>query len=123
MDGINPCLECGACCAFYRASFYWAEAGEDDISVPLEMVQKFDAFRYVMRGTNGNDPRCCALSGVIGGSVFCTIYERRSSVCRDFAPSWMNGVHNPLCDKARAAWGLAPLTPDIWQGPHLPKAA
>ena len=24
----NPCIECGACCAYYRASFYWAEADE-----------------------------------------------------------------------------------------------
>ena len=23
---VNPCLSCGACCAFYRASFYWSEA-------------------------------------------------------------------------------------------------
>ena len=22
----NPCITCGACCAYFRASFYWTEA-------------------------------------------------------------------------------------------------
>jgi Fe-S-cluster containining protein len=24
---INPCLNCDACCASYRVSFYWGEPG------------------------------------------------------------------------------------------------
>ncbi|MBR7358785.1 YkgJ family cysteine cluster protein, partial [Klebsiella pneumoniae] len=26
MSDINPCMTCGACCAYFRVSFYWAEA-------------------------------------------------------------------------------------------------
>ncbi|EGR9493162.1 YkgJ family cysteine cluster protein, partial [Escherichia coli] len=26
MNNPNPCMTCGACCAFFRVSFYWAEA-------------------------------------------------------------------------------------------------
>ena len=26
MSNLNPCMTCGACCAFFRVSFYWAEA-------------------------------------------------------------------------------------------------
>ncbi|HDN1328034.1 YkgJ family cysteine cluster protein, partial [Escherichia coli] len=25
MSNLNPCMTCGACCAFFRVSFYWAE--------------------------------------------------------------------------------------------------
>ncbi|HDH0840599.1 TPA: YkgJ family cysteine cluster protein, partial [Klebsiella pneumoniae] len=25
MSEINPCMTCGACCAYFRVSFYWAE--------------------------------------------------------------------------------------------------
>jgi hypothetical protein len=24
----NPCVSCGACCAHFRVSFYWAEADD-----------------------------------------------------------------------------------------------
>ncbi|HGV2870196.1 TPA: YkgJ family cysteine cluster protein, partial [Escherichia coli] len=24
MSNLNPCMTCGACCAFFRVSFYWA---------------------------------------------------------------------------------------------------
>ncbi|HAO2094658.1 TPA: YkgJ family cysteine cluster protein, partial [Escherichia coli] len=23
MNNPNPCMTCGACCAFFRVSFYW----------------------------------------------------------------------------------------------------
>lgn len=119
----NPCLTCGACCAFYRASFYWAEA--DDVTpggVPVELTRKMNDFRRVMLGSSGSKPRCIALSGDIGDSVSCSIYAQRASVCRDFDPSWLEGVHNPRCDRARVAWGLLPLTPDSWLD-NFPKAA
>ncbi|HBP8873638.1 TPA: YkgJ family cysteine cluster protein, partial [Escherichia coli] len=28
MNNPNPCMRCGACCAFFRVSFYWAEADD-----------------------------------------------------------------------------------------------
>jgi len=125
MTQINPCLTCGACCAYYRASFYWAESdlAQPD-GVPSELTEKMNDFRLFMRGSSGSKPRCIALMGFIGKKVHCSIYDRRASVCRDFPPSWENNIHNERCDKARTAWGLAPLTPEIWHLPEdFPKAA
>jgi Fe-S-cluster containining protein len=125
MTQINPCLTCGACCAYYRASFYWAESdlAQPD-GVPSELTEKMNDFRLFMRGSTGSEPRCIALMGFIGKKVNCSIYDRRASVCRDFPPSWENNIHNERCDKARTAWGLAPLTPEIWHLPEdFPKAA
>ena len=107
----NPCIACGACCAFYRASFYWAEADDAGGTVPVELTEKLNDFRRVMRGTNQANPRCVALVGTIGRHIYCSIYEKRSSVCRDFPVAWENGQPNPRCDAARAHWGLLPITP------------
>ena len=111
----NPCLDCGACCAFYRASFYWTEA--DDISikgVPVNMTDEHPPYYRIMKGTNSKQPYCIALKGIIGVNVFCSIYENRSSVCKAFIPSWENGEHNERCDKARAFYGLKPITPEYY---------
>ena len=111
----NPCLQCGACCAYYRASFYWAECDDaTENGVPITMTEKFNDFRMIMKGTDGSSPWCVALKGIIGGRVSCEIYDRRSSVCRAFEPSWYANKQNERCDKARAAWGLAPLQPGSW---------
>lgn len=122
---INQCLKCGACCAFFRASFYWTEADEvTPGGVPIELTDKLNDFMLVMKGTNQPNPRCTCLSGEIGQHVFCSIYEQRSSICRDFDASWINGEHNPRCDKARMIWGMPPLTPESWvDTPVLPRAA
>ena len=122
---FSPCLSCGACCAFYRASFYWTEASDDASGgVPADMTEKLNDFRLAMKGTGGSSPRCIALNGFIGRAVACSIYERRASVCREFEPSWKTNAANPRCDKARAAWGLAALTPESWIDPrNFPKAA
>ena len=129
MPEHNPCLTCGACCAYYRASFYWGE-GDDTPggTVPVHMTAKLNDFRIYMRGMNGPKPRCVALLGNIGEAVRCSIYNLRSSVCREFAFSWSNGKKNHRCDAARLAWGLKPLTPDSAFDnpptvPFLPKAA
>ncbi len=121
----NPCLDCGACCAFYRASFYWTESDlASEEGVPAELTEKLNDFRMVMKGTNGPAPRCISLMGIIGKKVFCNIYEHRSSVCRDFQPAWLDGIPNERCDKAREHWGLPALTPEIWNNPrNFPKAA
>jgi Fe-S-cluster containining protein len=111
LDSPNPCLTCGACCAFYRASFYWAETDDAGGTVPVELTEKLNDFRRVMRGTNQPHPRCVALVGTIGQSIYCSIYDIRSSVCREFPVAWENGQPNEGCDKARSAWGLPPLPP------------
>jgi Fe-S-cluster containining protein len=120
----NPCLASGACCAYYRASFYWAEADDETPGgVPVSLTRKFNEQRRVMIGSEGSKPRCIALQGTIGEQVRCSIYERRSSVCREFEASWANGRPNERCDAARIAWGLSPLQPDAWDFPNMPKAA
>jgi Fe-S-cluster containining protein len=108
----NPCLECGACCAFFRATFYWAEA--DDATpggVPVELTRHLTGSLRVMKGTDRMPPRCVALLGTIGTSVRCTIHERRSTTCREFEPSWRSAEANPCCDRARACHGMPPLLP------------
>ncbi|MEN6472840.1 MAG: YkgJ family cysteine cluster protein [Syntrophaceae bacterium] len=107
-DEDNPCLTCGACCACYRVSFYWAEIGEAGLGgVPVDLTEKLDAFRAVMRGTNQPNPRCIALEGEVGVRVRCTIYDRRPVPCRDLPFSGSAGAAGEeKCDKARAAWGL-----------------
>jgi uncharacterized protein len=134
INDMNPCLTCGACCAFYRASFYWAEA--DDVpggTVPAELTEPFNGFRRVMKGTQANPPRCIALQGEIGIIVLCSIYDKRSTICRDFEFSGKNGITNERCDQARLAWHLPPLPTDDPEDPdeptrpitpgNLPKAA
>lgn len=117
----NPCLTCGACCAYFRNSFYWAEAADATPGgVPVELTEKLTPFLRVMKGTNQPQPRCIALGGTIGTCVACGVYEQRPSPCRDFVPSWMLGEQNPRCDQARAAHGLPPLTPDFYTEPIGP---
>ncbi len=117
MSHNNPCLKCGACCAFFRVSFYW---GETDLNpegiVPQNLTEKLSDFRQCMRGTNQKKPYCIALEGTIGKSVRCTIYDNRPSPCREFGVIWEDGAarfpsENLLrCNKARTAWGLPPLS-------------
>lgn len=96
------CQSCGACCAFYRVSFYWAETDvHPNGIVPQEMTKPINPHRVAMLGTATPTPRCVALEGQIGESVGCTIYEKRSSPCREFT------MGTPECLKARAAHGLA----------------
>lgn len=124
MGRPNPCLSCGACCAFYQASFYWSESDDATAGgVPVYLTEKLNDFRRIMIGTNTIPPRCIALKGEIGNNVFCSIYEQRSSVCKEFEPSCINGKANERCDKARAAWGMPPLEPDVWNSPNNFKKA
>lgn len=110
----NPCLSCGACCAYFRASFHWLETTAGDGSVPAGMTVPVTPHLVAMRGSDRRPPRCVALEGAIGTAVRCSIYERRASPCREFQASWVDGIHNERCDRARAAHGLSPLErPDI----------
>jgi Fe-S-cluster containining protein len=118
---FNPCVECGACCAFFRASFYWAEAADGTPGgFPVELTEKLTPFMRVIKGTNQPSPRCVCLEGLIGSAVRCVEYATRPSPCRDFLPSYQDGVHNERCDNARAAHGMRPLTPDDWFEPMKP---
>jgi Fe-S-cluster containining protein len=107
---MNPCLDCGACCATFRCSFYWAEA--DDApggTVPVALTEQITPFRRARLGMSGAKPRCIALEGEIGVRVSCSIYPLRSSVCRAFPYSGQDGRANERCEQARTRWGLPPL--------------
>ena len=101
--GMNlDCQSCGACCAVFRVSFYWAEA--DDVSpggVPVELTRPVGALHRCMAGTEARPARCVALEGEVGRQVSCGIYARRSSTCRSVMPG------DEQCLKARAAHGIA----------------
>lgn len=102
----HVCQRCGACCAYYRVSFYWAE------TVPAALTVKLDNFRAAMQGTMSRPARCVALEGKVGSCVHCGIYAERPSPCRELQISWLDGAPNELCDRARLAWGLPPLQPE-----------
>lgn len=116
MQRGNPCLHCGACCAYYRVSFYWSEADEGQGGlVPFELTEEVTPLRRCMKGTNQKQPRCVALQGEIGRTVRCSIYPRRPSPCRKFGITCTDGLlrargdEQERCNRARAAWGLPPF--------------
>ncbi|WP_445397554.1 YkgJ family cysteine cluster protein [Zobellella sp. An-6] len=104
MSGGNPCLSCGACCAFFRVSFYWGEI-HSEFQVPEALTEAVSPTRLAMLGTNQASPRCVALEGEVGGCVSCRIYPNRPSPCREFEAFDADGA----CNRARAAYGLPPL--------------
>ncbi|MGK3141946.1 YkgJ family cysteine cluster protein [Pantoea sp. C2G6] len=108
-ESSNPCISCGACCAHFRVSFYWAEADDAGGPVPTELTEPLSLLMRNMRGTNDRTPRCVALQGEIGGCVSCGIYQQRPTPCREFAMSGEAGIANEACDRARARYGLPAL--------------
>ena len=113
MSDNNLCLTCGACCAYFRVSFFWGECQSAGGTVPDDSVIAINSTFVAMIGTDRKPARCTALMGSVGEGVRCTMYENRSSSCQGFHASWEQGVHNPHCDAARAAHGLAPLDPPL----------
>lgn len=107
----NPCLSCGACCAYYLITF-----PEEDCNhlpggyVPIELTAVSAINRRSMKGTEIRHPRCIALEGCLGAQVHCRIYDSRPSTCRAFKRSWSQGFGNELCDRARLAYGLQPFS-------------
>ena len=121
MTHENPCLTCGACCAFFRVSFYWGETDDNPGgTVPLELTEDITPFYRAMRGTNQKNPRCTALGGKVGESASCSIYNQRPTPCRDFGVHFVDGKllanseELERCNHARAHYGLEPLTVDVW---------
>lgn len=111
----HPCLSCGACCAHYRVAFHWSETEPAPAPhVPAELTAPVDPHRIAMRGTLAAPVRCVALAGAVGRDAHCTVYARRPSPCRALQPAWAHGAPSPQCDRARLAYGLAPLTPEDW---------
>jgi uncharacterized protein len=107
----NPCTRCGACCAYFRVSFYCGElGGENGGMVPVELTSKVNDFIACMQGTEAGHGRCVALTGTLGQpGIGCSIYANRPSPCREF-PVWMpDGSPNPECQRLRAIFGIPPL--------------
>lgn len=97
----NPCVSCGACCATFRVSFYWAEA--DALNIAPELTEQVNAFYSCMAGTNQPQPRCHALTGKIGGPTSCQIYHQRPSPCHELQAG------EAKCNQARLRHGLSPI--------------
>lgn len=76
------------------------------------MTVRISPQHVAMRGSERHPPRCLALQGEIGSAVHCSIHPLRASPCREFQASWVDGIYNERCDRARAAHGLPPLSPD-----------
>ncbi len=81
--------------------------------MPDDLVAPISPSRVAMLGTDCKPTRCIGLVGEVGKEVSCSLYHQRSSTCREFEASWVNGEANVDCDAARAAFGLAPLEPQI----------
>lgn len=102
MADFNPCQSCGACCAHFRVSFYWAEA--ESLGLPAGLTEPVDPWHACMKGTGRRAGlRCIALQGEIGREVGCSVYPHRPSPCREVEPG------DAHCLKARAAHGLPAL--------------
>jgi Fe-S-cluster containining protein len=112
----NPCVSCGACCAYFRVSFP-KPGPEDRANVPADLIEPLDQTRVCMKGTNRDDPRCAALKGEISVEVKCGIYDRRPAPCRRFGVQWraegaasISGRDFVHCNRARCHWHLPRLS-------------
>ncbi len=106
MNELFDCQRCGACCAVFRVSFYWAEA--DDApggTVPVALTEPVGPHHRCMQGTASKPVRCVALTGELGQQVGCRIYPLRSSTCKSVMPG------DEQCLKARAHHGLSVAPP------------
>ncbi|END4071239.1 YkgJ family cysteine cluster protein, partial [Escherichia coli] len=77
MNNPNPCMTCGACCAFFRVSFYWTEADDAGGKVSVSLTEQISPFHRCMRGANQKNPRCVALAGPPGENAYCSVYKNR----------------------------------------------
>ena len=97
---LNPCFECGMCCQYFRVSFYHGEiAGNGAGTVPAELTTKLTDHMVCMKGTEKGDAPCIALRYTSEEGYRCSIYEERSSTCRDFNVLNEDGTPNPECQK------------------------
>ncbi len=108
----NPCVSCGVCCALYKVTVESSETEDQPGGVvPVALTVTTRGHRRFMKGTETFRKRCAALTGKLGDNVACAIYERRPLACRRFEASWDPSTGgNPLCDRARAIYGLHPFS-------------
>jgi len=106
-------------------SFYWGETTDSaDGTIPAHLTEDVTPFFRAMKGSNQKNPRCIALEGEVGNFVCCSIYEQRSSACRDFGVDFVNGqvVANmedyERCTHARTQWKLTAIQVDVFRTPE-----
>lgn len=104
----DSCQRCGACCASFRVSFYWAEA--EVLGIPQHDVEQLTPSMACLAGTNQAAPHCGALEGRVGEAVNCRIYASRPSPCREVQRG------DAQCRRARLRHGLPPLEGEHEQG-------
>ena len=102
------CQTCGACCANFRVDFSTSERDDNGGHVPAGLALDVNHSTCRMRGTDHSPPRCAALTGKVGHTVGCGIYEWRPSPCREFEAG------SDACHRARQRHGLQ----DPGAGPH-----
>src|SRR5690606_38784341 len=113
MSTDNPCLTCGACCAYFRVSFFWGECASSGGTAPDGITVEVSPFHVAMQGTESKPARCVGLLGDVGCAVRCILYDQRSSTYREFEAYWVDGQHNAHCDAVRSARRLPPPTPPL----------
>ncbi|QKC84522.1 YkgJ family cysteine cluster protein [Mesorhizobium sp. NZP2077] len=92
---LFDCQSCGACCSY---SAEWPRFSTED-EAQLERIPE----KYVAADLSGmrcDGARCSALSGEVGKSTACGIYELRPDVCRACMPG------DEECLMARRAHGF-----------------
>jgi len=93
MARLPPCVGCGACCCVYAVDV------DDEEPIPKRLTHYFprrDGWRE-MRMENG---RCIALRGQVGKGAWCSIYDKRPRICRNFPRG------SPGCLESRIRTGL-----------------
>lgn len=99
----NPCFGCGACCRYFRVSFYHGELDtQPGGCVPANLTVQITPFRACMKGTEAGRGPCVALQE----DLRCSIYELRPSVCREFPAFMPDGTQNPDCLRLRERLGI-----------------
>ena len=88
------CQACGACCSH---KWSWPVLRRDRADAELIPAVMLRSDYPLMKTIEG---RCIALTGRVGESTGCSIYEARPSACRAFTPG------SALCLEARHSAGL-----------------
>ena len=116
MNVTNPCFDCGMCCQHFRVSFYHGEiAGNGTGLVPAELTTQITPHLACMKGTEKGGGACVALRYTAEEGYRCSIYEQRSSACREFNVFNEDGTINRRCQelqeiaKQRKQQGLPPI--------------
>jgi Fe-S-cluster containining protein len=105
------CVSCGACCC-NRDQNREIDYDEYVEVLPRDRLRKKPELLAKLTFTNdkgevhmrlvGVNQRCCALTGRLGESVSCSIYDLRPAVCRRVEPG------DDECRKARVERGIDP---------------